>query len=268
MTIEQIKSVLVESKKSGTVDSIYFEGGEPFLFYPLMFEGIRLSREMGFKVGIVSNGYWATDLKSALLWLKPLVELGISDLSVSNDSLHYGDSKETPADIALMAAEELNIPTYSLCKKKPEVKEHKDEKHKKGAPEISGGIKIRGRAVEKFAANLPKRDWKDFKECPYEELEKPKRVHVDSYGNMHMCQGISMGNFMKTPLTKIVKEYNPEQHPIVGPILRRGPAGLVKEYDLEIEKEFVDACHLCFSARLALLNRFEDYLGPKQVYGL
>ena len=52
MTMKQIMSVLHESQKLGTVQEIYFEGGEPFLFYPLMLEGIRKANEMGFKAGI------------------------------------------------------------------------------------------------------------------------------------------------------------------------------------------------------------------------
>ena len=60
MTLKQIKAVLEESKQIGTVQEAYFESGEPFLFYPIMVEGIRLAREMGFKAGIVSNGYWST----------------------------------------------------------------------------------------------------------------------------------------------------------------------------------------------------------------
>lgn len=53
MTLEQIKEILKESKKIGTIEETYFEGGEPFLFYPLMVESIRLAQEMGFKSGIV-----------------------------------------------------------------------------------------------------------------------------------------------------------------------------------------------------------------------
>ena len=43
MTLKQIKAVLEESKQIGTVQEAYFEGGEPFLFYPIMVEGIRLA---------------------------------------------------------------------------------------------------------------------------------------------------------------------------------------------------------------------------------
>lgn len=51
-TLNQIRRVLDEAIKIGTIKSIYFEGGEPFLFYPLMLEGIKIARGMGFKTGL------------------------------------------------------------------------------------------------------------------------------------------------------------------------------------------------------------------------
>ena len=40
-TIKQIKNILAEAKKLGTVDSISLEGGEPFLFYPIMVRAVE-----------------------------------------------------------------------------------------------------------------------------------------------------------------------------------------------------------------------------------
>ena len=48
MTLSQIRRVLDESRKIGSVKWIYFEGGEPFLFYPLLLEGVKLARDRGF----------------------------------------------------------------------------------------------------------------------------------------------------------------------------------------------------------------------------
>ena len=59
-SLKRIRMVLDEAVKIGTIESVYFEGGEPFMFYPIMLEGIRLATEMGFQVGIVTNSYWAT----------------------------------------------------------------------------------------------------------------------------------------------------------------------------------------------------------------
>ena len=48
-TLAQIIKVLNEAKKIKTVEWIFFEGGEPFLYYPIMIEGLRLANEFGFK---------------------------------------------------------------------------------------------------------------------------------------------------------------------------------------------------------------------------
>jgi MoaA/NifB/PqqE/SkfB family radical SAM enzyme len=40
-TISQVASVLDEAQKIGTVEWIFYEGGEPFLFFPLLNESIK-----------------------------------------------------------------------------------------------------------------------------------------------------------------------------------------------------------------------------------
>ena len=65
MTLSQIRNVLDESRKIDSVEWIYFEGGEPFLFYPSMLEAIKLARCLGFKVGIVTNAYGAISEEDA-----------------------------------------------------------------------------------------------------------------------------------------------------------------------------------------------------------
>ena len=55
---------------------------------------------------------------------------------------------------------------------------------------------------------------------------------------------------------------------IVGPLLRGGPAELVRECGLEMEDGFVDECHLCYAARKSLRTRFPELLGPGCVYGV
>ena len=60
-TLNQIRTLLDEARKIDTLNSIYFEGGEAFLYYPVLLEGIRIAQEAGFDVGIVTNAYFATD---------------------------------------------------------------------------------------------------------------------------------------------------------------------------------------------------------------
>ena len=267
-TLKQIKAVLDEAVKIGTIEWIYFEGGEPFLFYPIMVEGIKLANERGFKVGIVTNSYWATCTEDAEVWLKSLAGLGVKDLTVSDDEFHFGNKDENPSKAARIAANKLNLHTASISINEPKVEMRSESEYEKGEPVIGGGVTFRGRAVETLIEGLPRKKWSDLKECPYEDLEGLGRVHVDPFGNAQICQGLSIGNFWETPLSELVKNYNPENHPICGPLYRGGPAQLVKDYDIEHEDSYVDECHMCYKARLALIGKYPQYLTPKQVYGL
>jgi hypothetical protein len=267
MTLPQIRSVLKEARKIKTVEWIYFEGGEPFLFYPSLIEGIKEARDIGFKVGIVTNFYGAVSEDDAEVWLRPLANLGISYLSISDDSFHY-EVENNPAKCGLKAARKLGIPTSSISIQEPFVDAEPGYGQQKGSPVISGGAMFRGRAVEKLTAGLPTRSGHEFIRCPYEDLRFPSRVHVDCYGHVHLCQGLSMGNMWQKPLSTLILKYEADLHPVCGPLAKGGPDLLARQYDQDVEGQYVDECHLCYLTRRALLNRFPEYLAPKQVYGL
>jgi MoaA/NifB/PqqE/SkfB family radical SAM enzyme len=261
-----LKAVHDEMKKLGTIKMVFYEGGEPFLYYPLMVEGIKMSHEIGASTGIVTNSYWAISDEDAELWLKPLLELGIANVSVSNDAFHHGNVEITPATRAYEALNRLNIEGTEICIQQPAIDLEKSQE--KGEPVIGGGAMFRGRAVEKLITeDLPRKNWKEFTECPHEELKTPGRVHIDPFGNVHICQGLSMGNMWETPLSELVSGYNASSHPICGPLIDGGPAELAVKYNLQHEKAYVDVCHFCYSMRKALIDKFPEFLAPKQVYG-
>lgn len=93
-------------------------------------------------------------------------------------------------------------------------------------------------------------------------------MHVDPFGNLHICQGITIGNLFDEPLASICAAYAPETHPITGPLLAGGPAGLLRRYELPPGEGYADACHLCTEARRRLRPRFAAVLGPDQMYGV
>jgi len=265
--IEQISRILNEAKKIGSVEWIYYEGGEPFLFFPLLVESIKRARSSDFKVGIVTNAYGALAEEDAELWLRPLAEADVSFINISNDALHYGNEESNPATIAIRVAERLGIATAPISIAKPKVELQRGKGGEKGLPIVGGDVRFRGRAVEKLTGNLPLRPRDRLCECPYEDLGSPSRVHVDTFGNVQICQGISMGNCWKTPLSELIRDYDAQKHPICGPLIRGGPMRLVEEYGLDLGDEYVDECHLCYAARVALLDRFPELLAPRQAYG-
>ena len=262
LTFEQIEQILEQAKEAG-VTSIYFEGGEPFLYYAILVQAVRKAAELGFSVGIVSNAYWANSIPDAEEWLRPFAGR-LADLTVSNDFFHCGESLGERPQNALAAAKYLNIPTGMISIAQPGA----DAKQTYGQIEDEGAVMYRGRAAKMLAEKATSHPWEGFDSCPHEDLRQPGRVHLDPLGNIHLCQGISIGNVFETRLKEICEKYDADAHPICGPLLAGGPAALVSEYNLPHDSSYADACHLCYAARTRLRERFPQVLIPDQMYGV
>jgi len=265
-TLDQITQTLSEIKKIPSITSVSFEGGEPFLFYPLLRKAVQLSASQGLQTAIETNTYWATTEIDAEIWLRPLQEAGLMFLEVSDDDFHHGETSDSSAKRASKAAEHIGLKTNSIKIARPRIAAGTETE--KGEPIYKGGAKLRGRAVDKLIDGLPTRANNFFTECPFEDLRNPQRVHLDAFGNVHLCQGLSMGNCRKKPLGDLLTGYDPDRHPICGPLLKGGPAELARRYDIALEDKYVDACHLCSAICKALIDQFPQYLAPRQVYGL
>jgi MoaA/NifB/PqqE/SkfB family radical SAM enzyme len=265
MTLEDIRHIVREAQDLGTITSMYFEGGEPFMYYATLLAGARLAKEAGFEVGIVSNSYWATSVEDAVEWLRPFAGL-IGDLSVSSDLYHYDEMLSRQARHACAAAEQLGISIGTISIASPA---SIDASTVVGQlPESESGVMYRGRAAEKLSGKAQHHPWSQFTTCPYEDLREPGRVHVDPLGNLHICQGIVIGNVFQTPLKTICERYDPDAHPITGPLLHGGPIELVERYGVSHRAAYADACHLCYESRRLLRDRFPEILAPDQVYGV
>ncbi len=265
MTLPDIQNILRQAESLGTIESVYFEGGEPFLYYAVLLKGVEMASRLGFQAGIVSNGYWATSVEDAFASLRPFAGL-IQDLSISSDIYHWSEQSSRQAQNARAAADRLGIPIGEISIAQP------DATHAASAsgqlPLGESAVMFRGRAAEKLVERATRRSWTEFTACTDEDLREPGRVHVDPFGNVHICQGISLGNLFHTPLKEICQKYDPDLHPIAGPLLDGGPVGLVQRYGLHHEDTYADACHLCDDARRSLRRCFADILAPDQMYGV
>jgi len=264
MNVEQLHEIFQQTRDVEGLDWIYFEGGEPFLYYPILLRGVQMATAMGLHAGVVTNAYWATSKADALIWLKPFADL-IEDLTISCDQYHVSDTDVQLINYASAAAEELNIPLGVISVAQPE--ESSASEVIGHLPSGASSVMYRGRAANKLVSRAAHHPWDSFTTCPHENLRDPGRVHLDPFGNLHICQGIVIGNVFQQTLKEICEGYYSEAHPICGPLLKGGPAALAKEYDLAHGGEYADACHLCFECRLALREKFPDVLKPDQMYG-
>lgn len=263
MTLAHLEDIIRQAKEVPSVTRVYFEGGEPFLFYPLLRRGIELARSLSLEVGIVSNAYFAIDEGGAELWLRPLAELGVSDLSLSTDE-HHGTGEEKDLVLnAKKAAEGLGMPVGVI-----EIEGVERLPCPGPRDESKGQLRFKGRAAEKLSKEAPKRPWRSFDSCP-EEPPNIGRVHVDAYGNVLFCQGVSVGNAWERPLKAIVADLDPPCHPVIGPLAMGGPVALAKEHGVRPRKEYADQCHMCYDVRCKLRRRgaLKEVLVPDQLYG-
>jgi MoaA/NifB/PqqE/SkfB family radical SAM enzyme len=266
MTLADVDHILREAQTVDTVRSIYFEGGEPFLFFTTLVYGVRSAAAMGFEVGIVSNAYWATSERDAREWLRPLAGL-VDDLSLSEDAYHGTEEDLARVANARAAAEAWGIPVGAIAVAQPE-QEAGGEATTGQLPQGTSAVMYRGRAAEKLAARAPQVAREQLTCCPYEDLREPGRVHVDPLGYVHVCQGITIGNMLQRPLREIVAAYDADAHPITGPLLEGGPLALAQRYGVAQRTAYADACHMCYETRQALRTRFAQVLGPEQMYGV
>ena len=265
--LRQLYGVLDQASQVASIRSIYFEGGEPFLFYPILLEGVRAAAARGFTVGLVTNGYWGTSAEDALVWLEPMAGL-LSDVSVSTDLLHSDEMVSPESRSILAACEQLSIPVGTITCNLPAGLADQTSEARRGQSVDGGDIMLRGRAAVRLAGDMPLHPWSSFDECPHEDLEEPGRVHLDPLGNLHLCQGLVMGNLFERPLKEIVESYEAADHPVAGPLAAGGPAELVRIYDVPHAPAYADACHLCYIARGYLRPRFPALLAPDAMYGV
>jgi hypothetical protein len=257
MTLLTVDSALRQAKEAG-VEWIYFEGGEPFLFYAVLREGVERASRMGFRVGIVTNAYWANDAADAGLWLSPFKGL-IEDFSISGDLYHDDEVLSESVVNAMNAAEKLGIPASVITIAQP---------GEEGALPLGAAcVRYRGRAAAELSGEVETLEWSKFAECEHEELRDPGRLHLDPYGNLHVCQGIIIGNIFHASLKEIADGYDPESHPIVGALLEGGPVALVERYGAAHAERYADCCQLCDEVRRKLRGRFPEELAPDQMYG-
>jgi hypothetical protein len=263
LTLAQLREAIDQAAASGQVTTVYFEGGEPTLAYPVVLEAAAYAREKGLEWGLVSNCYWATSVEDARVWLRPLKERGISDLSLSSYAYFVEDADEERLRNAVLAARELDMPMAVL-----EV----------GAPACIdvpglclgevGEVMHKGRAAVKLAPARATRPPDTLVTCPFEDFAEPGRAHLGAGGELQVCQGISAGNVWRDGLATVIADYDPTARPVVREILAGGPWALAQAYGHTPERDlYADECHLCYETRAALRERFPEVLAPAQCYG-
>jgi len=243
------REIVAEAVRIASVDHIFIEGGEPFLYPELMLTVIDRASEAGIWVGALTNGFWAVSKEKARDVLKPLIAAGLQSLSLSTDAWHEEFVPAERVETARVAAEALGIETdIMICR--------------------AADVVCRGRASSALCSSGAL-DWESLTVCG-ERLQSPGRVHIGPSGEIHLCQGLLIGTTAAArPLGKILADYKAEKHPIAARLIKGGPAELARfaaEYGWQPQPGYTDGCQLCFEVRRYLRRRFPRLIGPKAVF--
>ncbi len=268
LTPTQVTHLLEQISSIKTIEWVYFEGGEPFLVFPLLLSSVKRAKRLDFKVGIISNGYFGRSEEAAMRYLKPLIALGLDRIYISSDQFHYKNTVNSPAQKVIEASIKLGLPTTRIRIGEPQSSEQDPILNNDLFLDETRPLMMVGRAAEKIQLNPSNNDWRSFTFCPLKDLEDPESIYIDPFGNAQFCQGITLGNVWSSPIYDLMDQIDFASHPIYGPISLNGPKGLVEEYNLTPLAEYQDACHLCYATRRQLVNRFPEYLSPPQLYNL
>ena len=109
LTIARFERILDQAAALGSIEWMYFEGGEPFLYFATLRHAVFAAAARGFKVGIVSNAFWANGPEEAIAALSDL-RGKVLDLSLSCDHYHGGPDHERRVGWVRDAAGMLGIP--------------------------------------------------------------------------------------------------------------------------------------------------------------
>lgn len=268
ISFSQIANLLKAGRRIEGLDWVYFGGGEPFTQYPLLLQAIHRARQLGYRVGVETNGYFARTEESALRMLRPLALMGVEDLRVSNDILHYRKPSSSPAKKALDAAAELGIPTTLVQISLPNTTDSINAAALNADRIDEPRFMYSGRAAIFFAEQAAAIGSQGLAHCPRADLANPSCLFVDSYGYLQICPGIAIGNTFTAPLEQIISNYDVSTHEILHHIQEGGPAKLMEAFQLPDKKKYADSCHGCYSLRSALIDEYPHILGPRQVYGI
>jgi Radical SAM superfamily/4Fe-4S single cluster domain len=267
-TYTQVNHLLNQAKQVSSIEWIIFEGGEPFLFYPLLLKSVQKANKLGFKVGVFTNGFFARTEAAAARYLLPLAKQKLNAIVISNDRYHYNTLGDTPALRAGRTALSLGIPVnwkniHIQAEQTLSLSEDTTSTAGENVP-----LMMVGRAVENLASRFPEVDPNTLTNCPNKCINNPDRLSIDATGNVQLCPGLAIGNVWKSSLSEIINQYDPSKHPICGPLISGGPLQLSKSHSFQPAGQFIDSCHLCYATRKFLVSRYPEYLAPNLVYGI
>jgi len=279
---EDMRKYLEDVSKDFIIGEVNFFGGEPLLDLNLLIDLIGEAKNFDIpRVGLPTNGYWGKDDNIARKYAHKLKAAGVNLIGFSIDAFHQ---EFIPLDVvkrAINASHKAGIESllvFSQTLGSSDDKNSYNEKTNELLDNISkefpfcqvikSPLQVKGRAIKTLTEYYP------MATIPMDKclIFKSPMYMIDPYGWVfHQgCQGICLGSAKKDSLSKILGEFKPRKHPIIGRVMGKG--GVSNLLEIAIEKGFkpkegyADKCHLCYTVQNFLLPFYPNILEPSNLY--
>ena len=286
MTAQAVKGYLKELRDH-PVESLWIYGGEPFLYIGVLTEVVKIAKSWRIpRIGVLTNGYWATKPNADLLKLSQLKKAGLNAIIISTDGFHC--EKVSP-QLAMSAAQValkvgLEKVTFSVAFVPPRKVSNpfndRSEEIWSQLGEISGvaldenPVTIIGRAGEELLEYCQLQQMRSPKRCQPPSyiggsFDQPEGLEIDPHGWVMICPGLSLGNAQAKSLATMVAQYGSSKNFLWQVFFQEGPAGLAElaqDKGYVRRERYASVCHLCYEARKFLQPHYSEQLAPIDCY--
>jgi MoaA/NifB/PqqE/SkfB family radical SAM enzyme len=271
MDVKDAHGYLAEATAVSNLESFMVFGGEPMLYPEQAIAIFEKAKQLGIpKIDMITNGFWGRDKERAGRWAERLKAAGLNKVNVSIDVFH---AQHIPVEYPRNAAVSLLNAGIENVRWNVAVVESIDAENKydKKTRQILEKLKVAGitaNFVKIFPAGRAVENLHEFfKREPLQgpcasdpilgnPLKNPESICIEPSGEVDVCWHLSIGNARKTPLSRIISEYDWRKYPVIKTLVEDGPMGLLKLgelHDFEFQENFyINKCHLCMEIRKTL----------------
>ena len=282
---DEAESYLLQGTEAGA-DILCISGGEPLLFPNTVTKVAQKARNLGMQsIWVFTNCHWAVDSERAKDMVTSLKKAGVSRLCLSADGFHQpfiptsnvrhaiNNANEMGLEIVLdtrimgKALQDDNPVNKATIQILQELGDLKNIETWRGPPLCVG------RAAEVIPQKIEVEPYFLGGQCmgPWAggSWMNPIGIDVDSYGEVTLCPGISIGNAKKHQLIEILSDYSPSRHRIIRELTAGGPKGLWRialDLGYKTLDGYLSACHLCYDVRKFVRSHYAEELAPSCCY--
>lgn len=291
MSREALREALEAVTTWPRIPQVHFTGGEPFLFFRLLLQGVQMAAALGMTSYVETSAHWCLDRTDAVKRFQSLQEAGLHAVLISCSPFHAEKIPPLRTMNAVHAALEVFgsegvivylpdflrvIQAFDLDRPTP-LSRYEEQYGVEGARRIlwqGYGIISGGRSGYELGHLAPRRGAEAFAQatCALDILYA-HHSHLDLYGNYisGFCGGLSVGDWHD--LSQLRLDFSQGRYPpLIKILVEQGPCGLLElaraSYGYQpLPEGYAGKCHLCVDVRRHLFQtaRFAE-LRPSGFY--